>query len=160
MDFPIETSPEKDAIFVKAYARTKDAVQACAQARIYAHGYDLRDVATVTLERPDIQRLIANAEDHSIPTDITRDSIVSELQEIADRALSAGEFAPAITAKKTQAQLLGFLDQNMTLTVRHDVSTMTDEQLEKLIAAKGHSAKLIEGDFVPSPGGLAALGRA
>lgn len=170
MPLLIEPHPDKDEIFVKNYVRSKDAVDACSKARIYVSGYDMRDVADYQMRRPEIQRAIARAETaktNEPPLEFTRESAVSDLQEVYERCMEAGEFTPAITAKKTQAQLMGLLDQNITLTVKHDASAMSDEQLEKIIAART-APKLIEGQFTdvterpPKPPGkqMLALGLA
>lgn len=158
MTLDLITSPQQDDIFAKIYVRTGDAVQAATQARIVAHGYDIRDVAAYNLERSETKRAIAKVRDKSTQSmDITRESIETDLQEVYQRALDAGDFAPAITAKKTQAQLKGYLDQNITLNVKHDVSGYTDAQLEKMLADRT-GVKVIEGEFTESkPLGLSAF---
>lgn len=160
-------SPDRDEIFVKNYVRSKDAVDACSKARIYVSGYDMRDVADYQMRRPEIRSAIARAEaakTQEPPMEFTRESAVSDLQDVYERCMEAGEFTPAITAKKTQAQLMGLLDQNVTLTVKHDASAMSDEQLEKIISAR-LAPKVIEGEYTertPKPPGkqMLALGLA
>lgn len=158
MTLSIITSLEQDDIFARVYIKTGDPVQAATQARVFVHGYDIRDVAIYNLERPETKRAIVKAQSKaSAAAEFTRDSIVTELQEISERALNAGEFAPAITAKKTQAQLLGYLDQNITVNVKHDVTNYTDAQLEKMLQDRS-GVKMIEGEFSESkPVGLGAL---
>ena len=147
MTLIIPENPDRDEIFVKNYVRSKDAVDACSKARIYVSGYDMRDVADYQLRRPEIRQAIARAEAAKAdapPMEFTRESAVSDFQEIYERCMEAGDFTPAITAKKTQAQLMGLLDQNITLTVKNDPTAMTDEQILRLIELK---SKQIEGEF-------------
>lgn len=158
LELTIPPDHDRDALFVKHYVRHHDAVQACTQARIWVGGYDMRDVASIQLQRPDIRAMIARAESSTREPEpameFTRESAVSDLQEVYERCMSAGEFTPAITAKKTQAQLMGLLDQNVTLTVKNEVTAMTDEQILKMIKqrqAARLTAETIDGDFSETP---------
>lgn len=165
MPLIIESDPDKDAIFAAHYVRTKDAVAACSQAHISCPGYDMRDVAVYNLRRPETKRAIAAEEAKppatiDPPQEITRESILTDLQTVYEKSLSAGDYNPAITAKKTQAQLNGWLDQNVTLTVKHDASSMTDAQLEQIVQnrLRGASDKAVVIDAVVTPSrGLGAL---
>lgn len=150
MPFSLPTDPERDEIFVKNYVRSRDAVDACTKARIFVPGYDIRDVAVYQLAKPEIQRAISKAEATKAteaPAEISKDSIVNDLQDVYERSSLAGEFQSAITAKKTQAQLLGYLEQNITLTVKNDVSSLTDAEIEKRLLALQKQSKVIDGEF-------------
>lgn len=139
MPLIITPDPERDAAFVKHFTRTGDAVAACAQARVFCVGYDMRDVAAYQLARPEVQRLISVVEERKAtepPMEFTKDSVISDFQNVYDRALDAGEFQAAIAAKKTQAQVLGLLDQNINLNVKTDVNSMSDEQILKMLKAR------------------------
>jgi hypothetical protein len=159
MTLLIVTTSDQDDIFAKHFLRHGDAVQACVQARIVAPGYDIRDVAAYNLDREETKEALSRLKGKSsVPTDLSRNSIVTDLEEIAQRALDAGEFAPAITAKKTQAQLLGYLDQNVTLTVKSEVSNYSTSQLEQMLQERMNKAKVIDGEFTEKqPVGLGQI---
>lgn len=159
MTLIIETTPDQDDIFARHFLRHGDAVQACVQARIIAHGYDIRDVAAYNLDRPETKQAIQRQKEKTAPvTDLSRESIVTDLEEIARRALDSGEFAPAIAAKKEQAQLLGYRDQNVTITHKHEATAYSDAQLEQMLAERLNKAKVIDGEFKEKqPVGLGAI---
>jgi len=164
MPLIIESDADRDAIFAKHYVSHGDAVRACAQARIGCPGYDMRDVAAYNLARAETKQAIAAERlkpQADVSADITRESVITDLQTVYEKCLAAGDYNPAITAKKTQAQLQGWLDQNVTLTVKHDVSSMSDEEIERRLKAIKNT-KVIEGSFtdVTPKVGLAAIGNA
>ena len=148
---PISPDPEKDAIFVQVYLQTGDALDAYVRSGHRNPMYESRVLAQWLLERADIQLALKTAETlkPKAPVDITRESIVSDLEHIHSKAIGDKDYTPAIAAKKLQAQLSGYLAENVTVTHKLDVSAMTDAQLEKLIAAK--SKRIIDGDFTEVP---------
>ncbi len=151
-----EPNPAADALFVKLYLQTGDALDSYIRCGHKAHGYEARTAAAWLLEQPNIQLALKTAETlkPKAPVDITRESIVSDLDAIHASAVADKDYTPAIAAKKLQASLLGLIQENVQITHKMDVSAMTDAQLEKLIAAK---AKQIDGEFTVIPQGLGQL---
>ena len=102
---------ERDAIFVKVYLQTGDGLDACKRAGFIINGYDDRTVAEYLLDRCDIQEAIKVAKESKArkpaSVDITRESIISDLDAIHQSAMIDKDYTPAIAAKKLQAQLMG-----------------------------------------------------
>ena len=131
---------ERDAMFVKVYLQTGDGLDACKRAGFVVHGYDDRTVAEYLLDRCDIQEAIKAVKDSKArkpaSVDITRESIISDLDSIHRSAMIDRDYTPAIAAKKLQAQLAGHLVDNVQVTHRMDPKMMTDEELIKIINLK------------------------
>jgi len=146
LELEFDTTPEQDSIFVKVYLQNGDAVNACSRAGILIYGYDLRDVAEEMLKRPAIKLALKTAKDFTpseIGVDITRESIITDLGRIHDSAIRAGEYAPAISAKKLQAQLIGVLTENVQVNHRIDLLQMSDEKILELIELKTRNSGVI-----------------
>ena len=145
---------ERDAIFVKVYLQTGDGLDACKRAGFVVHGYDDRTVAEYMLDRCDIQEAVKAAKESKArkpaSVDITRESIISDLDAIHQSAMVDKEYAPAIAAKKLQAQLMGVLQESVQVTHKMDVTRMTDEQLMKLIALKSKQEDINMIDITPT----------
>lgn len=144
---------ERDAIFVKVFLQTGDGLDACKRAGFVVHGYDDRTVAEYLLDRQDIQisLLLAKESKERKPAvvDITRESIISDLDTIHQSAMIDKDYTPAIAAKKLQAQLMGVLQENVQVTHKMDVTQMSDEQLMKMIALKAKQEDLKMIDITP-----------
>lgn len=151
---------ERDAMFVKIYLQTGDALDASKRAGFVVHGYDDRTVAEYLLDRCDIQEAIKVAKESknrkSASVDITRESIISDLDAIHQSAMIDKDYTPAIAAKKLQAQLMGVLQENVQVTHKMDVTQMSDDQLMKLIALKSKQDDLKMIDVTPT--GLSQIG--
>mgnify|MGYP003393119859 FL=1 len=135
----IRPDPIMDGMFVKIYVQTGDALDAYVRAGYKVHGYEGRTVTEYLLERPDIQLAIAAASaarSSKSPVEITRDSIISDLEDIHSNAMMDKEYAPAIAAKKLQAQLAGHLVENVQVTHKMDPKMMTDAELMRMIELK------------------------
>lgn len=161
MPLIISPDPDRDAIFVRHYVKSKDAVAACGQARVACRGYDPRDVAYHQLARADIKTAIA-AEELRVstlsPAEITKESIITDLERVFDESMQAGEYNPAIAAKKTQASMMGWLEQNVNINVKQDVTMLSDDALLKVI--NGRVGKVIDGEFsVAAPKQLIGIGK-
>lgn len=145
---------ERDAMFVKVYLQTGDGLDACKRAGFIVNGYDDRTVAEYLLDRCDIQEAIKIAKESKArkpaAVEITRESIISDLNDIHKAAMIDGDYAPAIAAKKLQAQLMGVLSENVQITHKMDVTRMTDEQLMRLIALKSKQEDLNMIDVTPT----------
>ena len=146
---------DRDMVFAREYVRlralkTQNAAElACVRAGITNPEYHIKVVAERQLARPEVQRLIVEAETSGIKverTEYTRDLFLDELQAVHERALDAKNFTSAISAVKTQAQLLGMMDQ--TVNINHTVSAK-DLDLQTLRAMVADRAKtvVIEGEF-------------
>jgi len=137
---------ERDAMFVKVYLQTGDGLDACKRAGFIINGYDDRTVAEYLLDRCDIQEAIKVAKESKgrkpASVDITRESIISDLDTIHQSAMFDKDYTPAIAAKKLQAQLMGVLTENVQVTHKMDVTRMTDDQLMRLIALKSKQEDL------------------
>ena len=144
---------ERDAMFVKVYLQTGDGLDACKRAGFIINGYDDRTVAEYLLDRCDIQEAIKLARESKgskpASVDITRESIISDLNEIHRSAMFDKDYTPAIAAKKLQAQLMGVLQENVQVTHKMDVTRMTDDQLMRLIALKSKQEDLKMIDVTP-----------
>ena len=144
---------ERDAIFVRIFLQTGDALDACKRAGFVAHGYDDRMIAEYLLERPDIQAAMRASRDStarkSAPVEITRESIISDLDIIHQSAMVDKDYTPAIAAKKLQATLMGMVQENIQVTHNLDVTRMTDAQLMQMIAAKSKQEDLNMIDVTP-----------
>jgi hypothetical protein len=144
---------EKDALFVKIFLQTGDALDACKRAGFIVHNYNDRVVAEYLLDRPDIQAALRAAKASEIrktaPVDITRESIISDLDVIHQSAMIEKDYTPAIAAKKLQATLMGMVQENIQVTHNLDVTRMTDAQLMQMIAAKSKQEDLNMIDVTP-----------
>ncbi len=138
---------DRDLVFAREYVRLRalksknPAELACVRAGITNPEYHIKVVAERQLARVEVQRLIAEAESSGMVierTEYTRDLFLDELQAVHERALDAKNFTSAISAVKTQAQLLGMMDQ--TLNINHTV-TAKDLDLATLRAMVADRAK-------------------
>ena len=150
----IAPDPNREERFVRFYMQTGDALDACKRAGFVAHGgYDDREVAQYLIERADIRAAVQAAKDAaSRPVEITRESLLTDLEKIHTAAMGDGEYTPAIAAKKMQATLLGLVQENVQVTHRMDVTRMTDAQLIALLEKKTRQAPMI--DVTPQPVGI------
>lgn len=134
-----DTGMTPDAIFVREYVKTGDAMLATSRAGLNDSRYTLSVLAEHHLRRPEIQAAIEIAREltrneRPVAAEYTRDLIIEDLERLHQEAKNDGAYAPAISAKKVQAQLLGYLDQ--TVNVRHSVEPreMSTDELRRRIA--------------------------
>lgn len=130
-----------DVIFVREYVKTGDALLAFNRAGYVSGGVGAKVGAERTLARPEIRLALSvlagmgieKAED--IPVDpLSRDGLVGKLEVIHEAAMTEAAFPSAISAVKTQAQLLGYMDT--VVTVNHNVSAreLSLDDLRQLVA--------------------------
>jgi hypothetical protein len=136
-DFEGEGSTERDDIFVREYVRSGRSDVACVRAGLINPEYPIKVIADRQMARPEIQRKIAEAaEGGQKPerVEYSRDLILDELQVIHDRAVSESNFASAINALKTQATMMGMMDQ--TVNINHTVGAkgLSLQELRALVA--------------------------
>ena len=149
----IVTPAERDVIFARVYAEQRGlkkanaAEIACVRAGITSPELNMSVVASRQLARPEVQRLIMEAESEGFLTerrDYTRDLFLDELQAVVQAAMGAGAYPSAINAVKAQAQLLGMLDQ--TVNVNHTVSAKELDlaTLRAMVADRARPVKMID----------------
>jgi hypothetical protein len=136
-DFEGEGSTERDDIFVREYVRSGRSDVACVRAGLINPEYPIKVIADRQMARPEIQRRIAEAtEGGQKPerVEYSRELILDELQAIHDRAFSEHNFPSAINALKTQAAMMGMMDQ--TVNVNHTVGAkgLSLQELRALVA--------------------------
>jgi hypothetical protein len=148
-------TPEQ--VFASTYVRNgRDGAAAVRKAGLQDPRYDMEYVVRVLLSRPDIQGLIAEAEGlAAVNRDVrqyTREFFLHELQETRVRAMEANQFGAAITATKTQAQLLGLMEQ--TVNINHSVSAreLSLSELRALVqkGMDGDDARPVSGRVIES----------
>lgn len=153
---PLE-DPEKLAIFVQEYVRHDGREDAAIIAITRA---DLRDprfhpetLADRVLAKPEIQaaiRAVKAVSRPAIAATVSADTLINDMEAIFQKCLDERQYTPAIAAKKTQAELLGLLKKDITITHKHTVSDMTDAQLEQIAKRKPIDAEYT--DITPSTG--------
>lgn len=147
---------DRDLVFAREYVRlkalkSKNAAElACVRAGITNPEYHIKVVADRQLARPEVQRLITEAESSGIVierTEYTRDLFLDELQAVHERALDAKNFTSAISAVKTQAQLLGMMDQ--TVNINHTVTAkdLDLQTLRAMVADRAKPVAVIDADY-------------
>lgn len=150
---------DRDSTFVQVFVQTNDPVAACIRAQIRDYRYDIREVARRQLARPEIQAAIA-AVKKLMPSkedvEITLDSIVADLEHIHQEAVSDRDYTPAIAAKKLQAQMRGYLQENINITHTMRVEDMSNDELKRFLKKQ----PTIDGEFTAAaaPLGLGFAG--
>lgn len=140
------TDNDRDLVFVETYLDHEDsdaaAVIACRKAGIIDPHFPIDVVARKTFNRlaPAI-KLARKYFQKRQPTEITKDSIIADLEKIFQDSLLSHDHSASNANRKLVAQITGILQNEMTVTHKHDVRLLSDAELEK-IAAKG---KVIDG---------------
>lgn len=146
-------SDNPDAVFVREYVKTGDAMLAFNRAGYVTGGVGVKVASERVLARPEIKLALAVLaelgieREEDLPVDkLSREGLVDKLEVIHEMAMEEAAFPSAINAVKTQAQLLGYMDQ--VVTVNHNVSAreLTLEDLRALVAKEVGPA-LIEADY-------------
>lgn len=147
---------KKEMAFCEEYVRTGDALTAAIKAQLQSPNYPIDVVARQLLDRPDIRLVIGVLEKHNkgaTPVEITRDSILADMQNCYEGAYLAGRYDTAIAAKRLQAALMGFLVEKREVTLVKSVGDMTNAELRAL-AYKG---RVIEGSVEGGTGDATQL---
>ena len=148
------TQEERDDIFVREYVKLRALKKAnagelaCVRAGITNSEYSMSVIAERQLAKVSIQREIKKLEETEVEverTEVSRDLILGELQDIYQKALKDKSYPSAISAVKTQAQLLGMLDQ--TVNVNHTVTAkdLDLDTLRAMVSERARPVKVIEG---------------
>jgi hypothetical protein len=144
---PEEEKAEQAVIFVQQYIAHGNAMVACNRAGIHDPRYAAEVVAERYLKQDFIQVALAafaasKAPDQ--PIEVTRDTLVADMQVVKSKALDDRQYGSVIAASKLQGLLLNLLTQNINVNHRHTVDTMSDAELMR-IAAQG-DRKIIDVD--------------
>ena len=128
--------PERLRDFAREFVRTGNAVTAAQSARVLNILYSARVWTDRLLRRPDVQGWVAEARAEGVdkPRPVTRETIADDLQEVFEQALPSGAFAAAVSAKKTQAEVLGLLEKNVRVTFGRDVKELSMDEIERELA--------------------------
>lgn len=148
---PETTTP--DIIFCEEYAAHGDAVLACVRAGISDPRFTVEVVAGRMLARPEIRAsldALSRARGERPPeVEITRESIVADLQYVYEDAIRNGDRQAAIAAKKLQAGMRGLLIERKQIDVRRRIEEFTTDEL-LAIAQKGRAVDVeyeeVDGD--------------
>lgn len=128
--------PERLREFALEYVRTGSATTACQRARVSNSQYRMEIWTARLLKRVEVQGYVEQyrAEGVDKPKMVTRESIADDLQEVFERALPDAAYAAAVSAKKTQAEVLGLLEKNVRVTFGRNVEEWSTEDLERELA--------------------------
>ena len=144
-------SDNPDVIFIKEYIKTGDALLAFNRAGYRTGGVGAKVMAERTLARPEIRlalevmRELGIERRDDLPVDpLSRDGLVGKLEEIHGAAMEDSAYPSAINAIKTQAQLLGYLDQVVTINHNVRAAELSLEELRTLVS-KELGGEVIEG---------------
>lgn len=138
---------DQDRAFVEEMVLSGDPLYATMRAGIREAGVELRIIAQKMIDRPDIQAAIAELKrqnKYAQPIEITNRSIAEDMERVYDAAFSDKDWKAAISAKSTQAQMLGLLVSKVEITRVLDVTQMSDAQLAAIAA--GSAAVVIDGE--------------
>jgi hypothetical protein len=129
-------NPDRLRDFAREFVRTGSGVSAAQAARVVNPQYRIVIWAEKLLKRSDVQGWVAEARTEGLdkPKPVTREAIADDLQEVFERALGDGAYAPAVSAKKTQAEVLGLMEKNVRVTFGRDVKELSMDDLERELA--------------------------
>jgi hypothetical protein len=130
---------DQDQVFVETYVQSGDAMLACVKAGIRDHKYPMDVVAKRQLARPEIKAAITayqKIKSANVPVEVTRQSIIADMQDVYEKAIDQSQLSNAIAAKKLQAALLNLLQQNISITHTFRAEDLPDEELAR-IAGQG-----------------------
>jgi hypothetical protein len=155
-DIVTVTPEERDEIFARVYVEQRAlknpnaAEIACVKSGVSSPELNLTIVASRQMARPEVQRLIMAIESEGVEIErkeYSRDLFLNELQAVVQQAMEAKAFPSAISAVKTQAQLLGMLDQ--TVNINHTVTAkdLDLQTLRAMVADRAKPAMVIEAEY-------------
>lgn len=130
-----------DAVFVKEYIKTNDALLAFNRAGYQTGGVGAKVMAERTLARPEIKIALSVLKEFGFerPEDVpasplSREGLIEKLDAIHEASMAEAKFPSAVNAVKAQAQLLGYMDQ--TVNVNHNVraSELSLEDLRRMVS--------------------------
>lgn len=130
---------DQDRLFCEEMILSNDPLYAAMRAGIREPGTELRVIAQKMIERPDIQAAIAELKrqnKYAQPIEITNRSIAEDMERVYDAAFRDKDWKAAISAKSTQAQMLGLLVNKVEISRKRDVGELTTEELRAIVAGK------------------------
>jgi hypothetical protein len=132
-----------DVEFVKEYIKSGDALLAFNRAGYQTGGVGAKVMAERTLARPEIRIALDVLADFGLKagTDVpvaplSRDGLIEKLDAIHEVAMQEVALPSAINAVKAQAQLLGYMDQNVTITHNVRAAELSLEDLRRMVSAE------------------------
>ena len=147
---------EADAVFVIEYAQSGDAILSCIRAGITDAAFPIEILAKRMLERPEILTAVEalrKGKTAGHTPQMSRDSVVGELQDLYGKCVNGNRFSEAIAAKKLQAQIMGWLVERKEITFRRNANDLSDHELEDIIRQnQQEKAKRTATDLVPYEG--------
>lgn len=130
-----------DVQFVKEYIKSGDALLAFNRAGYQTGGVGAKVMAERTLARPEIKIALSVLADFGIEkaddipvNPLSRDGLIEKLDAIHEVAMQETALPSAINAVKAQAQLLGYMDQNVTITHNVRASELSLEDLRAMVS--------------------------
>lgn len=136
----VTTTTEQDSVFIETVIGTSDPIAACVAANIISPEWPVTVVARIMMERPEIEAAINTLKrlkrDGVSSPQITRESIIADMQNVYEKCMLTGDTKAAIASKRLQAELNQWLDKNITVTHRHDPTQLTEAQLLAIINSK------------------------
>lgn len=132
-----------DVQFVKEYIKSGDALLAFNRAGYQTGGVGAKVMAERTLARPEIRIALDVLADfgiekgEDIPVNpLSRDGLIEKLDAIHEVAMQEVALPSAINAVKAQAQLLGYMDQNVTITHNVRAAELSLEDLRRMVSTE------------------------
>ena len=132
-----------DVEFVKEYIKSGDALLAFNRAGYQTGGVGAKVMAERTLSRPEIRIALDVLADfgiekgEDIPVNpLSRDGLIEKLDAIHEVAMQEVALPSAINAVKAQAQLLGYMDQNVTITHNVRAAELSLEDLRRMVSTE------------------------
>jgi len=154
-----DTGLTPEAIFVREYVSTGDALLACNRAGLGSSQYPLRVMAERQLERPEIKaaieayRVAKDEEAVSSDEPPSRELQVDKLEAIYRRALEEGSFSAAATAVKLQNELLGYADKTVNYNFNVTAQELPLHELRAMVAKKlSLGGPVIDAEYENIPG--------
>jgi hypothetical protein len=130
-----------DVEFVKEYIKSGDALLAFNRAGYQTGGVGAKVMAERTLARPEIKIALSVLADFGIEKSddipvnpLSRDGLIEKLDAIHEVAMQETALPSAINAVKAQAQLLGYMDQNVTITHNVRAAELSLEDLRAMVS--------------------------
>lgn len=129
---PVLANPRHER-FAQELAKGKSQAEAYANA-----GYEPSEPNASRLTRNEkVQARVAELQERAaIRTEVTAASLIAEAEEVRQKAMMAGQFAPAIAAIKEKGVLAGVRVEKRENTNR-SLASLTDEELEAIAAGRG-----------------------
>jgi hypothetical protein len=152
-----DTGLTPEAIFVREYVSTGDALLACNRAGLGSSQYPLSVMAERQLARPEIQVAIeAFRSTQGVATGDeppSRELQVDKLEAIYRQALEDGSYSAAATAVKLQNELLGYADKTVNYNFNVTAQELPLHELRAMVAKKlSLSGPVIDAEYENIPG--------